>query len=54
MVDTFERDEEMGELLIKIYENLAKIKELSEYVKSTEFFLYAYVLKKELESYWPS
>lgn len=50
VVDTFERDEEMGELLIKIYENLAKIKELSEYVKSTEFFLYAYVLKEALES----
>ena len=50
VVNTFERDVEMDDILIKIYENLAKIEKLSEYVKSTEFFLYSYIYKEALES----
>lgn len=50
VANTFERDVEMDDYLIKIYENLAKIEKLSEYVKSTEFFLYTYIYKEALES----
>lgn len=47
---TIKRDVEMDDLLIAVYKNLAKIEKLSEYVKSTEFFLYAYILKEAVES----
>lgn len=47
---TIKRDVEMDDLLIVVYKNLAKIEKLSEYVKSTEFFLYAYILKEAVES----
>lgn len=50
VVATIERDVEMDDLLIKVYENLAKIEKVSEYVKNTGLFLYAYVLKEALES----